>query len=292
MRNVGNMRTKGIYHLTQPTWCGGCGLFGVFEALKRAAAKVGLAPEEMVVVTGIGCHGRMNNYLRAYGFHALHGRVIPVAAGIKLANPRLKVIAVSGDGDAYSIGLGHFLHALRKNISLLYLVVNNRIYALTQGQASPTTDLGMVTISTPFGTKDYPMDGLRLGLAAGGTFLGRGFAGEVDHLAKLMVRGMDHNGFALIDILSPCVTHNKQNTYRWYKENIFFVEREPGYDPKDKNRAWEALHRPDRIAVGLLYEEKKPSWEDLLGLDKSRPLALEPLSVRREELEKIMENFR
>lgn len=287
-----SMRDKTIYHLAQPTWCRGCGLFGIFEALKRAAAKMDVAPEDTVVVTGIGCHGRMNNYFRAYGFHGLHGRVIPVATGIKLANPRLWVIAVSGDGDAYSIGLGHFLHALRKNVSLLYLVVDNRIYALTQGQVSPTTELGMVTVSTPFGSRDYPIDGLKLGLAAGGTFLGRGFAAEVGHLAGLVEKGMNHHGFALIDILSPCITHNKQNTYEWYKKNIFFAEREPDYDPTDKNWAWQVLHRPDRMAIGLIYEEKKPSWEDLLGLDKNRPAALEPLRVSREELKQIMENFR
>lgn len=286
------MRTREAYHLAQPTWCRGCGLFGTFDALKRAAARMDLAPEDMVVVTGIGCHGRMNNYFRAYGFHALHGRVLPVATGIKLANPRLKVMGVSGDGDAYSIGLGHFIHALRKNVGLLYIVVDNRLYALTQGQMSPTTEFGTVTISTPFGSRDYPIDGLRLGLAAGGTFIARGFAGEVGHLARLIEKGLTHTGFALLEVLSPCVTHNKKNTYDWYKKNIFFVEQKPGYDPRDKGQAWEELNRPDKIAVGLLYEEKKPSFEELVLRDQDRPIGLEHLAVERAKLQKIMENFR
>ncbi len=285
-------KSKEIYHRAQPTWCPGCGLYGVFESLKRAAARMDIPPEDIVLVTGIGCHGRVNNYFRAYGFHALHGRVLPVATGIKLANPRLHVIAVSGDGDAYSIGLGHFLHTVRKNVTLLYLVINNRIYALTQGQASPTTDFGAVTISTPFGSKDYPIDGLKVGFAAGGTFIARGFSASVNHLAGLIEKGLNHNGFALIDVLSPCVTHNKRNTYEWYKENIAMVEKEEGYDPADKKKAWKILDRSDRIAIGLIYEEKKESYEDLVLVDKSKPLALEPLSVPRQELEKIMENFR
>jgi 2-oxoglutarate ferredoxin oxidoreductase subunit beta len=202
------MKEKQAFQLTSPTWCKGCGLFGVFDAFKSAAASLDIAPEDLAVVTGIGCHGRLNNYFLSYGFHGLHGRTMPVATGIKLVNPALQVVAVSGDGDAYSIGLGHFLHALRKNVGLTYIVVDNRTYALTQGQASPTTDFGAVTLSTPFGSKDFPIDGPALALAAGGTFIARGFSGEAAHLASLIERGMKHDGFALIDILSPCVTHN------------------------------------------------------------------------------------
>jgi len=217
------MKNKEFYHRLDPTWCKGCGLFGVFDALKRAAAALAIEPEDLVIVTGIGCHGRLNNYFQGYGFHGLHGRAMPVAAGIKLVNPRLQVVAVSGDGDAYSIGLGHFIHTLRKNVGLTYVVVDNRLFALTQGQASPTTDFGMVTLSTPFGSKDFPIDGPSLALAAGGTFIARGFSGEVAHLASLIERGMRHDGFALIDILSPCVTHNKVNTYDWYRKHIAHV---------------------------------------------------------------------
>ena len=286
------MKAKGSYHRLDPTWCKGCGLFGVFDALKRAAVALDIEPEDLVIVTGIGCHGRLNNYFRAYGFHGLHGRAMPVATGIKLVNPRLQVVAVSGDGDAYSIGLGHFLHALRKNVGLTYLVVDNRIYALTEGQASPTTEFGMVTLSTPFGSKDFPIDGPSLALAAGGTFIARGFSGEVAHLASLIERGMKHDGFALIDILSPCVTHNKLNSYDWYKKHIFHVEDVAGYSPRDKAEAWEALNSPEKIAVGLIYEEDKPSFEELVLPDREKSIASLDLKVDAPRLGKIVDRFR
>jgi len=286
------MKEKEFYHRLNPTWCKGCGLFGVFDALKRAAAALDIEPEELVIVTGIGCHGRLNNYFRAYGFHGLHGRTMPVATGIKLVNPSLEVVAVSGDGDAYSIGLGHFLHAVRKNVGLTYIVVDNRIYALTEGQASPTTAFGMVTLSTPLGSKDFPIDGPSLALAAGGTYIARGFSGEVSHLASLIERGMKHDGFALIDILSPCVTHNKVNSYDWYKKHILHVEDIPGYNPSNKGMAWEALNSPEKIAVGLIYEGDKPSFEELVLPDRGKPIASLDLKADAQRLAKIMDGFR
>ncbi len=286
------MKNKDAYHLAKPTWCPGCGLYGTFEALKRAAASLSLNPEKTVIVTGIGCHGRLNNYFRSYGFHGLHGRPIPVATGIALVNPRLQVLAVSGDGDAYSIGLGHFLHALRKNVDLTYVVSNNRVYALTQGQASPTSSLGMVTISTPFGSKDYPIEGPELALAAGGTFVARGFSGEVSTLASLIERGMRHRGFSLVEVLSPCVIHNKVNTYDWYRKNTFAVEASPGHDPRDRSKAWAALQHPGKLAKGLIFEEEKPTLGELILSEKDKPIAFNNLTVNRPGLEKIMEKFR
>jgi 2-oxoglutarate ferredoxin oxidoreductase subunit beta len=286
------MKTKEIYHRLQPTWCRGCGLFGIFEALKRAAAGLDIEPENLAIVTGIGCHGRLNNYFSAYGFHGLHGRTMPVATGIKLANPSLQVVAVSGDGDAYSIGLGHFVHALRKNVGITYIVVDNRIYALTQGQASPTTDFGMVTLSTPFGSKDFPIDGPALALAAGGTFIARGFSGEVGPLATLIEKAMRHPGFALIDVLSPCVTHNKVNSYDWYRDHILHVEEIPDYSAQDRTKAWAVLDHPEKIVAGLIYEEEKPSFEELVLPDRTRPIAFNDLTVDSARLEKIMEKFR
>jgi 2-oxoglutarate ferredoxin oxidoreductase subunit beta len=286
------MKAKESYHRLSPTWCKGCGLFGIFDAIKRAAAALEIEPEDMVIVTGIGCHGRLNNYFRAYGFHGLHGRAMPVAAGIKLANPRLRVVAVSGDGDAYSIGLGHFVHALRKNIGLTYIVSDNRVYALTQGQVSPTTEFGQATPSTPLGSKDFPIDGPTLGLAAGGTFIARGFSGEVAALASLIEQGMRHDGFALIDILSPCVTHNMVNSYDWYRQHIVHVEDIPGYDVRDKAQAWAALTSPGKIAVGLIYREDKPSYEELILPDREKPVAGLDLTVEPQRLRRILDTFR
>jgi len=286
------MRKKEDYHLDDPTWCPGCGLYGVFEALKRAAAEEGIEPDETVVVTGIGCHGRMNNYFRAYGFHGLHGRVLPVASGIKLTNPGLRVIGVSGDGDAYSIGQGHFIHSVRRNVGLLYLVTDNRIYALTQGQVSPTTELGFVSVSSPFGSKDYPIDGPTLALAAGGTFIARGFAGEVAHLAGLMKKAFHHGGFALIDVLCPCVTFNKVNTYDWFRTRITVLDDSAGNGPADKLEAWKRLQDKEAFPIGVIYREEKPSFEELVVPDPGRPLAGNDLTPDVSALEKIMENFR
>lgn len=286
------MRSKEDYHLEYPAWCRGCGLFGVFDALKRAAAAQDLDPEQTVVVTGIGCHGRLNNCFRAYGFHGLHGRVLPVATGVKLSHPGLLVVGVSGDGDAYSIGQGHFIHAARRNVGIVYLVVDNRIYGLTQGQVSPTTEMGFVSISSPYGSKEFPIDGPRLALAAGGTFIARGFSGNVAHLAGLLEKAMKHRGFALIEALSPCVTHNKINTYEWYRKNIYVLEDDPGYHPGDKMEAWTRLQDPQRIPIGLIYQEQKPPFEELVLPDVNKPIASESLEVDIPRLEKIMEKFR
>jgi 2-oxoglutarate ferredoxin oxidoreductase subunit beta len=286
------MRSKEDYHLEDPAWCPGCGLFGVFDAFKRAAAALDLDPEQTVVVTGIGCHGRLNNCFRAYGFHGLHGRVLPVATGVKLSHPGLLVVGISGDGDAYSIGQGHFIHALRRNAGIVYLIVDNRIYGLTQGQVSPTTDKGFVSISSPYGSKEFPIDGLRLALAAGGTFIARGFSGNVAHLAGLLEKGIRHRGFALIEALSPCVTHNKINTHEWFRKNIYALEADPGYHSGDKMMAWTRLQDTQRIPIGLIYEEQKSSFEELVLPDVRKPIAREGLEVDVPRLEKIMEKFR
>jgi len=286
------MTEKDAFHRAAPTWCPGCGLYAIFEAYKRAAAALGLGPENIVTVTGIGCHGRMNNYFLGYGFHGLHGRTMPLATGVKLANPALRVVAVSGDGDAYSIGLGHFIQTVRKNVGLTYIVSDNRIYGLTQGQVSPTSDFGSVTLSTPFGSKDFPIDGPTLALAAGGTFIARGFSGEVAELASLIERGLRHRGFSLINVLSPCVTHNKLNTYDWFRKRLVRLKDDPAYDPRDRRQAWAVLNQPEKLAVGLIYEEDKPDFGELMLTDPGRAIALDELPVETGRLDKIMEKFR
>ncbi|NIM59128.1 MAG: 2-oxoacid:ferredoxin oxidoreductase subunit beta [Candidatus Aminicenantes bacterium] len=286
------MRKEKNYHLTDPTWCKGCGIFGIFAALKKAAVTLNLEPEQLVIVTGIGCHGRLNNYFRSYGFHALHGRTLPVASGVKLSNPRLSVLGISGDGDAYSIGLGHFIHSLRRNINITYLVVDNRIYALTQGQTSPTSEKGFVSVSTPYGSKDLNLNGPQLALASGGSFIARGFSGEPKQLATLIEKGMKHNGFSLIEVLSPCVIHNKVNTYQWFKKNIYNLDDDSNYNPKDKMKAWKKLSNEKKIPLGLIYIEKRPSYEDLVFGKEAKPIVFDDLRVDVPRLEKIMEKFK
>lgn len=285
------MRRSDPYSFLSPTWCPGCGLYGVLEALRRAAGSLRLDPAQMVIVTGIGCHGRFPNYFRCYGFHGLHGRVMPVATGIKLVNPGLKVIGLSGDGDAYSIGLNHLLHAARRNIGVLALVVNNRVFALTQGQASPTSPQGFVSISTPFGTVETPLEGLALALSAGATFVARGFSGEVNHLAEIIRRGLTHRGFAIIDILSPCVTHNKINTYDWYKKHIILLPLSKEL-PQDRKQAWQWLSEPEKFILGVLYKEERASFEELVLPDREKPIAHLELKPDVERIRGLMEIFR
>ncbi len=278
------------YHLHDPTWCRGCGLYGVFAALKKTAASLQIPPERLVIVTGIGCHGRLNNYFNAYGFHGLHGRALPVAAGIKLANSNLTVLAVSGDGDAYSIGLGHFIHANRRNVNLTCIVVDNRIYGLTQGQTSPTSQQGFVSVSSPFGSKETPLDGPRLAIVSGGTFVARGFAGIPEQLVVLVNEGITHNGFALIEVLSPCVTHNKINTYKWFKENVVNLDDDTNYSAKNREEVLEALSDQKKIPIGLLYREERPSFDDL-SLPSETSIALTALDIDEEKLDAIMKDF-
>ena len=278
------------YHLQDPTWCRGCGLFGVFASLKKAVASLQIQPERLVIVTGIGCHGRLNNYFNAYGFHGLHGRSLPLAEGIKLANSGLTVLAVSGDGDAYSIGAGHYIHANRRNVNMTCIVVNNQVYGLTQGQTSPTSQQGYVSVSSPFGSKEIPLDGPRLAIASGGTFVARGFAGNPQHLTELITKGITHKGFSTIEVLSPCVTHNKINTYKWYKDNIVNLDDDTDYSAKNKNKVLKVLSEQNKIPLGLIYHEERPSFDDL-SLPSETPIAMAPLDIDEKKLDAIMKEF-
>lgn len=279
------------YHLLDPTWCRGCGIFGLFSALKKAVHSLAIKPEKISLITGIGCHGRLNNYFNAYGFHGLHGRAIPLASGVKIANPKLSVIAVSGDGDAYSIGLGHFIHALRRNSDLTYLVVNNRIYGLTQGQTSPTSRQNFVSPSTPYGSQERPLDGLQLALAAGGTFIARGFSGSPQKLTSLVKAALQHKGFSLVEVLSPCVTHNRVDTYEWFKSHLYDVDVKAGHNPFDKKDAWRAFNREGKFPVGQIYKEERPSFEEL-SLPGKKPLAFMDLTPDVDKIDKILEKYK
>ena len=278
------------FHLQDPTWCPGCGMYGIFSALKKSAASLRMKPEDILVVTGIGCHGRLNNYFKAYGFHALHGRALPVAQGAKLANRNLSVIAVCGDGDAYSIGIGHFVHAVRRNVNVTLIVVNNMIYGLTQGQTSPTSRRGFISRSTPFGSKESPLSGPQLALVSGGTFISRGFSGNPRQLIRLIEEGLQHRGSSLIEVVSPCVTYNRMNTYDWFRKNTFDVDQKKGYDANCREKVQEFLFNNQKLAVGLIFQEEAPSFDDLVFPVKA-PLIRSPMHINQEKLEKILEKF-
>ncbi len=259
-----------------PTWCPGCGNFSIWVALKKAFEKLNLEPHKVLIVYGIGCSGNMSNTINAYGWHSLHGRALPTAIGAKLANPKLTVIAAAGDGDGYGEGLSHFIHAIRGNVNVLYLVHNNSVYGLTTGQAAPTAHRGFKAKSTPDGLIEEPINPLALALSSGASFVARGFSGNTDQLIDLIVSGIKHPGFAFIDIFQPCVTFNKINTYAFYYNAIYSLQDDPAYAANDRERALaKAFER--RLPVGLFFQDaKRPSYLDDLSYLRGKPLLSVP----------------
>jgi 2-oxoglutarate ferredoxin oxidoreductase subunit beta len=272
-----------------PDWCPGCGDFSVLKSVKEAVLELGISPHEVLIVSGIGCSSNLPGFIRAYGVHSLHGRAVPVATGAALANHALHVVAVGGDGDGYGIGMAHFIHAMRRNLNLTYIVMDNEIYGLTTGQASPTTTEGHKTKSTPRGNIERPVQPLALALASGATYVARGFSGEQKHLTKLTAAAIAHHGFSLVDVFSPCVTFNKVNTYPWFKERVYKLEDEKGYDRTDLMAAMEkALEFGNRIPIGLLYETNRPTYEDQEPVLLKGPLVEQPLGLDRKALEELL----
>lgn len=264
----------------KPSWCPGCGDFGVLTALKQALVQLDIAPHEAAVISGIGCGSKIVDYMRINGFMTLHGRPLAVATGVKLANPDLHVIVVNGDGDGYGIGGNHFMHTARRNPDMTHIVENNQIYALTKGQYSPTSDRGFKTSTSPEGAAELPVNPLLLALAAGATFVARGFAGEPKHLASLIAAGIRHKGYALIDVLQPCVTFNKVNTYEWYADRIVRVDEEEDYDPSNFETAWRTARLwGERIPVGIVYQrDDVPSYEEFVPALKEGPVVGDPFA--------------
>lgn len=276
-----------------PDWCPGCGDFGVLNALFRACAELEIQPHELLVVSGIGCSSNLPGFIRAYGIHSLHGRALPVATGCKLANHDMTVIATGGDGDGYGIGLNHFIQAMRRNINLTYIVMNNEIYGLTTGQVSPTSEPGMKTKTTPFGNLEGMLNPLALALASGCGYVARGFSGDVKHLVKLYQEGIQYPGFALIDVFSPCVTFNKQNTYDWFRKRVYRLE-DKKHDPTDFHAAMDrALEWGEQIPIGLFYKNPnpRPSIDSLDPALQNGPLVQQPYTLSKEQRRKLVEEF-
>ncbi len=270
----------------KPTWCPGCGDFGILAAVKQALVQAGLAPHEVLVVSGIGCGSKLPDYAHLNGLMTLHGRAVPVATGARLVNPGLKVVVVHGDGDGMGLGMGHFVHAARRNVEIVDLLQNNQIYGLTKGQYSPTSDPGFVTSTSPSGALELPVTPTALAVTAGATFVARGFAGDVKQLAGLIALALAHRGYALVDILQPCVTFNRKNTYDWYRERVYSLEG-TGHDPADRTAAYhKALEWGDRIPLGVLYQVRLPTYEEQVPGLRMGPVAtrrLEKLSAEQIE---------
>ncbi len=247
----------------EPIWCAGCGDFGVLRGLQTATVNLGLEPKDTVLVTGIGCSGNITAYFRTFGFHGIHGRALPEAIGVKLANPDLTVLVAGGDGDGFGIGLGHFLHACRRNVDITYVVMDNQVYGLTKGQTSPTTPQTMHTKASPLGPLADPVNPLELALAGGATYVAQAFSGDMKQMVALIEGAVRHPGFAIVNIQSPCVTYNEVNTYAWFRDNVASLA-DAGHDPSDLEAAHRVARDRSRVPIGLLYKAERPTLGDAL----------------------------
>lgn len=257
----------------KPNWCPGCGNFGIQSALKKALLELDLEPHQVIQASGIGCSSKIPHWINVYGLHGLHGRSLPVAAGLKLANHDLVVIAEGGDGDGFSEGMNHFIQACRRNIDLTYIVHNNGVFSLTTGQTSTTGKQGFVSSSTPDGSIEPPFDPVALAITAGASFVARGFSGDMSQLRDLIVAAIRHPGFAFIDVMQVCVTYNPTKSHKWYKERVYDAEQE-GHDPTDRSKVLALILSSDhdRLATGIFYQGDRNRYEDSLPQLKKGPL--------------------
>jgi 2-oxoglutarate ferredoxin oxidoreductase subunit beta len=277
------MPTSEDYKGQAPAWCPGCGNFSILKAFVEALVELGIEPHQFTIVSGIGQGAKLPHYLKCNTFNGLHGRTLPVATGMKLANHEMRVIAVAGDGDCYGEGGNHLLHAMRRNIGLKLFVHDNQIYGLTKGQASPTSMEGMKTKTQPFGVFSEQLNPMALAVALDCSFVARGFAGEPEHLKGLIKEAMGHKGFSLVDILQPCVTFNKINTYEWYRQRVYHIEAE--YNPEDRAEAFKrALQWGERIPLGILYRNNRPVYEERIPVIKDTPLVRQPFDPSNIEI--------
>jgi len=283
------MVTVADYGKYETAWCPGCGNFGILNAMKQALAASGLEPHQVLFVSGIGQAAKAPHYLNANLFNGLHGRALPVATGAKLANPALRVIVESGDGCMYGEGGNHFLAAVRRNIGLAVIVHNNQVYGLTKGQASPTSDEGFVTKAQPEGVRSEPFNPVEMAVALKANFVARSFAAQPDHLARMIREAIAAPGFALVDVLQPCVSFNKVNTFDWYRERV--RELPADYIPTDWAAALAAAARwGDEIPIGVLYRGNRPAYEERVPTLASGPLV--GREVDRDRLAAVVDHLK
>ncbi|AOM83115.1 2-oxoacid:ferredoxin oxidoreductase subunit beta [Salisediminibacterium beveridgei] len=283
---------KDFRNNVKPNWCPGCGDFSVQAAIQRAAANVGVVPEELAVVSGIGCSGRISGYINSYGLHGIHGRSLPIAQGVKMANREMTVIASGGDGDGFAIGMGHTVHAIRRNIDVTYIVMDNQIYGLTKGQTSPRSAMGFKTKSTPAGSIETSLNVMELALTAGATFVAQSFSSDLKELTSLIEKGIEHKGFSLINVFSPCVTFNKINTYDWFKENLVSLGTIEDYNPNNRMSAMNTLMEYNGLVTGLIYQDtEKKSYEDMVHGFKEEGLSKQNIELEHDQFEDLVAEF-
>jgi 2-oxoglutarate ferredoxin oxidoreductase subunit beta len=250
----------------QPTWCPGCGDFGTMNGMMKALAASGTDPDNTFIVAGIGCSGKIGTYMHSYALHGVHGRALPVATGVKMANPELEVMVAGGDGDGYSIGAGHFVHAVRRNVDMTYVVMDNRIYGLTKGQFSPTSREDFETSTSPEGTQQQPINPLALALAAGGTFIAQSFSSDAQRHAEIVQAAVEHDGFGFVNVFSPCVTFNDVDTYDYFRDSLVDLADE-NHTPTDYDAAKDKILDRDVEYQGVIYQdESSVGYETLEGI--------------------------
>ncbi len=267
----------------KPTWCPGnpsCGNFHILATLRTTLSELNLAPHQAIISSGIGCGSKVPDYLKINGFMGIHGRPLAVASGFELANDELTVVAITGDGDGYAIGGNHFIHTMRRNLNITHIAQNNQVYGLTKGQYSPTSEKGYKSKTSPYGAIEPPINPLTLALAANASFVSRTFAGDKEHMLRIFKEAIQHRGYALVDVLQPCIIFNRINTYDWYSARVYDVETE-GHDRRNKSTAWAlAQDWGDRIPIGVLFQEERPTYED-------QEIALEEGSLVKQELKPL-----
>lgn len=283
---------KDFRNSVKPNWCPGCGDFSVQAAIQRAAANVGIEPHELAVVAGIGCSGRIAGYINSYGFHGIHGRALPLAQGLKMANRDLHVIASGGDGDGFAIGMAHTVHAIRRNIDITYVVMDNQIYGLTKGQTSPRSAQGFITKSTPGGAIEPSLKPLEVALSAGATFVAQGFSTDIKELTALIEAGIQHKGFSFINVFSPCVTYNKINTYEWFKEHLTKLSDIEGYDSTNRELAMQTVMEKEGLVTGIIYQDTDTkSYQEKVPGYSEEPLSKIDMNLSEEKFNELVKEF-
>ena len=281
------MDYKGI----DTTWCPGCGNFAIINGLKQALAGLEIQPHEVVICSGVGQAAKLPLYMKCNAFNGLHGRTLTYATGVQLVNPGIKAIAVGGDGDGFAEGGNHFLHAIRRNPDVAYFAHNNQVYGLTKGQASPTSDHGFVTVTTPEGVYHGRFNPAAVAVALNAGFVARTHTGDMEHMIKMMQLALRHRGFAFVEIMQPCVTYNKVNTLKWYREKSYDVSADKNFDPADRQAAFKkALEWEESFPIGLLYKAERTVMSDNIPALKAGALSAKPSAVR--DVRRLIESFR
>jgi len=286
------MPTLDDYKGQTPAWCPGCGNFVILKAFKEAFVEMGIEPHQFVIVSGIGQSGKFPHYLKCNTFNGLHGRSLPVATGISLVNHKMLVVAEAGDGDCYGEGGNHLINAMRRNINVKLFVHDNQIYGLTKGQASPTSMEGMITKNQPFGVLSEQFNPMTFAVALDCSFAARGYVGDLEHLKGLIREAVNHKGFSLVDILQPCVTFNKTNTYEWYGQRVYRIES--GYNPENRAEAFQkALEWGDKIPIGVIYRNSRPTLEERIPVIKEKPLLKQTIdfTVMKKALQETLKEY-